>query len=272
MTALQIVGKINIISVISSFLTLLYSFANYSCFHERWNGALTHSFTDIMICISCLFTDMVLRVLVLGYVFYKLNFYAFTLPIAYFIIFCIFLICKEDISVMLVEIVSGFATFVSPCESSSIVEESDIRELNLRTPSKLIFNGLSFIILTISITFSIFPPQNDYDVTAEDCQSLCMYKNETENYNSTMLTACKNLTLPDNVNYVYIGIVSFFWLLSNLELFLEAKFSFMPWNKFHVRWDAWEALEEKEMKMKELENQQDPENPQNSDGCKVSDN
>ena len=211
---------------------------------------------------------MVLRVLVLAYVFYKLNFYAFSLPIAYFIIFCTFLMCKEGISVMLKQIVSIFASFVSPCVSYLIVEESGIHKLNLRSPSKSIFNGLSFIILTISITFSILPPQNDYDFTAEDCQSLCMYKNETENYNTTMLTACKNLTLPDNVNYVYVGIVSFFWLLSNLELFLEAKFSFMPWNKFHVRWSK-EAMEALEMKMEELENQQDPENPQNSDGCKL---
>ena len=68
MTALQIVGKINIFSASSSFLSLLYSFANYSCFRERWNGTISHSFTDIMVCICSLFTDMVLRVLVLGYV------------------------------------------------------------------------------------------------------------------------------------------------------------------------------------------------------------
>ena len=206
---------------------------------------------------------MVLRVLVLAYVFYKLNFYAFSLPIAYFIIFCAFLICKEGISVMLKQIVGLFCSFVSPCYSPFIIEESGyrVRKINFRSPSKLIFNGLSFIILTITITFSLLPPQNDYEVTAEDCQSLCMYKNETENYNVTMLTACKNLTLPDNVNYVYIGIVSFFWLLSNLELFLEAKFSFMPWNKFHVRWskEAMEAL-------------YGPENPQDSDDCEVSEN
>ena len=155
MTSLQIVGKINIFSAISSFLTLLYCFGNYSCFDERSNfSTQTFKFIDVMICISCLFTDMVLRVLVLGYVFYKLNFYAFILPIVYFIIFCIFLICKEGISVMLKKIVDGMLTsFVSPCMSTYISEGADIRKLNLRSPSKLIFNGLSFISLTIAITF-----------------------------------------------------------------------------------------------------------------------
>ena len=73
-----------------------------------------------------------------------------------------------------------------------------------------------------------------------------------------MLTACKNLSLPDIVNYVYIGIVSFFWLLSNLEMFLEAKSSFMPWNKFHVRRskEAMEALY----------------GPENLEDCEVSEN
>ena len=264
MTALQIVGKINIFSASSSFLSLVYCFANYSCFRERWNGTISHSFTDIMVCVCSLFTDMVLRVLVLGYVFYKLNFYAFILPIVYFIIFCIFLICKEGISVMLKKIVDGMLTsFVSPCMSTYISEGADIRKLNLRSPSKLIFNGLSFIILTIAITFSLLPPQNNNKYTAEDCQSLCMYKNETENYNFTMLTACKNLTLPNHVNFIYIGIVCFFWLLSNLELLLETKFSFMPWNKFHVRWSE-ESMEVMKEWIPGLKKQQDYENPQNS--------
>ena len=199
---------------------------------------------------------MVLRVLVLGYVFYKLNFYAFSLPIAYFIIFCTFLICKEGISVMIEEIVGIFCSFVSPCLSSPIFEE-----LKLRSPSKLIFNGLSFIILTIAITFSLLPTQNDYNCTAEDCQSICMYKNETENYNSTMLTACKNLSLPDDVNFVYIGIVCFFWLVSNLELFLESRFDFMPWNKFHVRWQIEEECELED----EIDNEYEHENEHKSE-------
>ena len=198
---------------------------------------------------------MVLRVILLGYVFYKLNFYAFGLPIAYSIIFYIFLFYKHGISVMIQEILGVLISFVSPCISSS-----DFKELNLRSPSKLIFNGLSFIILTIAITFSLLPTQNDYSCTAEDCQSLCMYKNETENYNSTMLTACKNLSLPDDVNLVYIGIVCFFWLLSNLELFLEAHFDFMPWNKFHVRWQIEEDENEQE---NEHKNDNEPENFKN---------
>ena len=168
---------------------------------------------------------------------------------------------------MLKKIVDGiFTSFVSPCVSTYILEGADIRKLrklNLRSPSKLIFNGLSFISLTIAITFSILPPQNDYEVTAEDCQSLCMYRNETENYNFTMLTACKNLTLPNHVNFIYIGIVCFFWVLSNLQLLLETKFSFMPWNKFHVRWSE-EAMEAMKEGLEEPEKQQDHENPQDS--------
>ena len=58
---------------------------------------------------------------------------------------------------MLKKIVDGiFTSFVSPCVSTYILEGADIRKLrklNLRSPSKLIFNGLSFISLTIAITF-----------------------------------------------------------------------------------------------------------------------
>merc|ERR1711976_173864 len=65
-----------------------------------------------------------------------------------------------------------------------------------------------------------------------------MYKNSTGNSNSTeMLTACKNLTLPDDCNFVLISVITFFWILSNLELILESRFKFMPWHKFHIRWD-----------------------------------
>ena len=94
-----------------------------------------------------------------------------------------------------------------------------------------------------------------------------MYKTETENYNSTMLTACKNLFLPGNVNFVYIGIVCFFWLVSNLELFLEAHFDFMPWNKFHVRWQIEKEHELEDVNDNEYEhkNEQEHENEHKND-------
>ena len=195
-----------LISAFFSVTTLFYGIFSYDASRNDDSTTLDFLYSGI--------TDMIFRLILFPILFLSpIHYLTFLFPVIYFIILTIYLKISRNKSL-------GECIF----KSVASILFSNYKPY-IRKPSKIIFNALSAIFITVaaSLTFMNLQPTPE-DLL--DCQDICnLSTEEIKNCNTTLMT------FPIEFHIPAFCVVVAFLIASILEGIFENLFYWMPFHK-----------------------------------------